>query len=112
MIKFKIDRDQARLIQQDFFPFMERWLATQFDNARGKKEERWSVLIVHDLLLEVMQQFNKRLSSAQQRFTIRFNNAQAVILYRLLIILPISAEKHYHNLVRQTVIAILDKELI
>lgn len=106
MIPVKMERDQARSIQQYFFKYMEETLKTQERDALTTGTKMFQHLI-RELFYQVQQLFEKKLLNKGNNIKFDFTNGQAIVLYNLLFNFPISEREVYMIQLRQLLLNIL-----
>ena len=116
MITIKCSRQEAEVILQHFFPVINLYKQTRLNNVSHMdrlSEQYLGAVIINSLLEETERIFrNKVYSSAIKKFTFNFTDAQAVVLYKSLMVLPIDSAKIYFVVLRNQWIEALDQSLI
>jgi hypothetical protein len=102
MIQLRTTRDEARLVQQHFLPYLllhaERELHDAITDA-----EKMIYLIMDCLVKEVKKAYDKKLLTTANKFYLKFSDAQAVCFYQLLMDFPIDRSQAYMVMVRQKI---------
>ena len=92
------------------------WKQTNLNNARDsniQSHDFLSAIAVNCIVDEILLMIEKKLINTQSAtIRLKLSDAQAVIFFRLLIILPVPAEQFYFNKLRNDWIEQLDKQLI
>ena len=86
MIKFKITRDQARMIQEQWFPYMILSANTLVANNAGNDAKYLNAITIKSLLTEVQKKFREKLFNAEDKpgnptFTFNLKLSQAPAFY-------------------------------
>jgi hypothetical protein len=116
MIKFKITRDQARMIQEQWFPYMVAAAASQLANNAGNDAKYLNAVILESLLLEVRKMFRGKLFNAEDKpgnpnFTFNLKRSQAPAFYVSIMQLGIDVQNVYAFAFRQQLCDVLHQQL-
>jgi hypothetical protein len=87
----KLDRDQARCIQQNFFPYMELLVQNRIDHS--SIDQTLNCRLINSIFQEVKLVIDKKLVTTGNQFTIKFSIAQSIVFYQLLMELPINSKE-------------------
>ncbi len=110
----KLERDQARAVRENFFPYLEMLCETKYNDCVRERDTFGSmnVLIIRSLFLEVVTFFDKKLLTEGNRFTFKFHTAQAVTLYSLLLQVPLNPKDVWHCNLRQLITDTLHQQIM
>jgi hypothetical protein len=111
MIKFKLTRDQARLIEREWISFMIMNAASAVHSNAGIDNKFLSSKIVLSLLLDVQLMFKKKLLNSTNNLSFSLSIAHAAAFYVYLMKRPIDAENVWAINMRQKLCDELYKEL-
>lgn len=109
-ILIPLQRDQARAVQQNFCPYLERYCETKIRTAVSE-DERLIYMIIRSLFLDVYKMICKKLLTDAKHFKFKLTEAEAIAMYKLLIALPIQADQFWYCNLRQTIIDIIHSQL-
>lgn len=116
MLSLSTYRQDLEAAEKYFFPFIIEWKQTNLNNLTDSNMQGGPFLFavaVNCLIDEVILMMRKKLiNTSSQQFKLKFTDAQGVIFYRSLLILPIPAQQFYLNKVRNEWIEQLDRQLI
>lgn len=116
MVYLKTYRQELEAARNYFFPFIRMWKQTNLNNARDsniQSHDFLSAIAVNCIVDEILLMIEKKLVNTQSAtMKLKLSDAQAVIFYRILIILPVPSEQFYFNQFRNGWIEQLDKQLI
>ena len=109
MVAMKISRDEAREVQRFFFPYLQQRCLLKMREALMKRqadmEEATKELLVHRMMLslvkDVNKKFDRKLLTIANTFTIKHTDAEAIAMYQLLMIMPISSRQPFNVMLRQ-----------
>jgi hypothetical protein len=106
IINLTLTRDQARKVQEDFFPYLEELTELKIREA-GKDESRiFNCRAISTLLFEVTEIFEHILSNRPGNdMEIPITYSEALALHDLLKELPIAASNYWHVNLRDSIIA-------
>lgn len=116
MVFIKTNRQDLETVGIYFIPFIKEWKQTNLNNIKDSNMHGGEFLLavaINCIVDENLLLIKKKLintSSTNQK--IKLTDAQAVVLYRLLIILPIPAVEFYFNKLRNEWIEQLDRQLL
>lgn len=111
MIKLNLERDQARSIQQNFFPFLVQYCDLKIRDSQDDQDRMISKL-TRSILQDITKAFEKKLNGISNKISFKLQDSQAVILYRLFMMLPIQADQFYLVNIRMHITDYLHRELI
>jgi hypothetical protein len=97
----KLSRDQARFVQQYFFPYMERLLETKVLQSEKDQEENLLAKLMRSIFICVQLKFARKLSGFSKKFAFDLQDHEGIIIYRLLMAFPIQADQIYMQHLRQ-----------
>lgn len=112
MISIKLTRDEARLFQQTFFPFMIASAKTKALQAASGDLDQLSARILLSLLEEVELVFKRKLLTRSNKFSFSFTDACAIAFYVFLMKQPIADYHVYVLQLRQRVCNNIYKQLL
>lgn len=116
MVFLKTNRQDLETVRNYFLPFIRLWKQTNLNNIRDTNMHGAEFLLavaINCIVDENVLLIQKKLlntSSANQK--IKLTDAQAVVLYRLFIVLPLPAQEFYFNKLRNEWIEQLDRQLL
>jgi len=90
-MKIKLTRDDARLIQVQFFPYLELLIETKIRDSRADIDLQLNCKVIRCNFLEVVKIFTRKL-------------AGDITCYKLLIALPLKTEAVYLLQLRQRIL--------
>lgn len=99
----KLERDQARAVQRDMFPYMELLLENKVDHCRDSVDEYLNAIVARCLFLEVVKIFERKLLTKGNVFTFKLTVAQALPFYQVLMSLPINGKQVWLLNLRQLI---------
>lgn len=102
LIVVKLDRDQARTVQQTFCPYLERYCESKILNA-VTEDEQLIYKIIRCIFLDIYKMLCKKLLTDPHVFKLKFSEAEAITLYKLLIAFPIKSENVWMLNLRQLI---------
>jgi len=119
MIDIKLERDEARALQQYFFVFLERLCISREKEATTDSEKMLQHLLKNQFH-QVQQLFYKKLMNKSNTLKFSFTDSQAIVLYNLLFNFPIHPDQVYMinlrllfcNLLYDPIMKIIDLEEI
>lgn len=116
MIVIRAPRQDIESIITHFFPTINLQKATRLKNVKHLdrlSDEYLGAVIINCELTKIELMFKKQLiNSASKRISLKFTNAEAVVLYKSFIILPIDSEHVYYIILRDSWIKQLEQSLI
>ncbi len=112
MILLKLKRDQARCIDDYFFPYMIAVAVMKMNNAGKLSDEYLNAKVLYTLIIEVEKIFRRKLASEANKFNFKLNDAQGITFDKFLMNHPMNAEEFYLNHLRQHIIDVLFKQII
>lgn len=113
MITLKLTRDEARTIDHYFFSYLDRLIFTfKPIGVKEKEEEILSNIFLKDIFTQIDKIIKRKLISSSAKFKIKLTNSQAVVLYRILMLLPLDPNDIYLINLRNSTINYLHKELL
>lgn len=121
MITIKLIRDQARMIDKTFLPYMVSLAVTKVHDAAetfGAKlapfrdKDYINCKIVLSLIFDVQKLFRRRLATDVKNFTFKLSDAHAIALYHFLMNHPIDESQVYAHLLRQQLCDHIYKQLL
>jgi hypothetical protein len=110
-IILKLERDQARAVQHTFCPFLERYCESKIINAVCD-DEKLIYQIIRSIFLDIYKMVCKKLLTDANKFTFNFSEAEAITLYKLLIVFPIKSDQVWHINLRQMITDSIYNQLI
>jgi|CXWL01.1.fsa_nt_gi hypothetical protein len=115
MIPLSTSRQDLEAARDYFIPFIKMWKGTNLNNlsnTSSQSAEYLFAIAVNCLIDEAVLLMQKKVLSSSDKIKLKFSDAQAVVFYRMLIVLPVPAEQFYLNKLRNDWILQLDKLLI
>lgn len=116
MIVLRTSRQYTETVRDYFFPYINQFKETRIHNVRNQSvssEEYLSAVVINCLLTEIEKLIIKKLvNTKSHKIKFEFSDAQAVVLYKTLLRLPLPADQFYMNMVRSQWLLLLDMELI
>jgi hypothetical protein len=112
-ITLKLTRDQARTVQQSFFPYLLMLIESRLQTEiySGNVDALLSIRANRILFQQVVKMFDRKLLTEGHKFTFQFTLPNALPLYGYLRELPIEAKDFYHINLRQHIIEVLHRQL-
>lgn len=99
-----------------FFPFMREWKQTNINNVSSCNTQSGEYLFaisINCLVDETLRLVEKKIvNTVSHKLKLKLSDAQAVVLYRMLIILPLPEKEFYLNKLRNDWIEQLDGQLL
>lgn len=113
MIPLRIHRDRTRELVTFFFPFLtERCLLKVREADQIKDVERkLAARVMWCLVQSAKLKFDRKLLTEANRFTVKLSDAEAIVLYQLLMAFPIDPKMVFQVLLRQEIVNFLFEEL-
>lgn len=111
-IVIDLTRDQARTVQLQYFPYLEKLCATKIRDAGRDWDQILNCRAVQSLFFSVKMQIDKKLVGPADKFKFKFSYAEGLTFYKLLMGLPIKGEETYLINLRQFISDIIFKQLI
>lgn len=115
MIPIKLPRQAVEDISNYFFPFIRMSKQTRLKNIAAASlysQQFLSALAINCILDEIILHIKrKELNTTKPVIKMQFTDAQAVILFKTLMELPVNPEQIHLNNLRNELVALLDKEL-
>lgn len=111
MITIKLSRDQSRILQSAWLPYLVKLCQVKIKDATTDDEimmAKLSASIVH----EVQLMFDKKLDNRGNEFEYKFKDHHAAILYNLLLQLPLDPIQIFILNLRTHITSILHKDLL
>jgi len=110
-IVLQLTRDQARTVQLHYFSYLQMLCESKIRDAGKDWEQILNCRAIQSLFFAVKMQFDKKLSSAADKFKFKLSYAEGLTLYRLLMALPIKGHEIYLINLRQSITDIIFKQL-
>lgn len=111
-VYFKLTRDQARVVQQNFFPYLVQLCETRIlDNETNiirQLQERSTKI----LLLQVCKIFDRKLIGVAQKMKFDIELPNAIAFYTLLQLMPISGTEIFLINLRSYLVNVLHQQLL
>lgn len=111
-IKIKLERDQARAIQQYFHPYLVQLCDTRVKDCFGDIDATLNARAMQSLFLQVAKIIDKRLLTQAMEFNLAFTYAESLAYYTILMQLPILSNQVYLVNLRQLVCDTIHNQLI
>jgi len=116
MILLKITRQDLVTAKSYFAPFMLQWRTTNFKNVSHLSTQDsafLSAIAVNCIIDDLLAYFADRLfNTSNDNIKLKLSDANAVILYRMLLIIPIPVAEVYLNTIRNEWIGSIHQQLI
>lgn len=112
MVRFKLSRDQAREIEEKFFPYMMLAEKMKLRDARMHEYEFFITKMKISLLHDIIITFKRKLLTDQKKFLFKFPDHHGICLYQLLIKQPVDSTRVYDVWLRQNLMNVLHKQLL
>jgi hypothetical protein len=110
-IEFKLYRDQARSVQECFFPYLGMLCESKIRDAGHDVDHLLNCRAVQSLYLQVKRQFDKKLLTEANIFHFKFAYAEGLAFYNLLMNLPIKADQIWFINLRNHICNTVHKQL-
>lgn len=104
MMILKTDRQDARSMQQYFFPYLTEFCKTSILNAGSDTEKKLTAKMIASIFELVKQRVDKKLCTHSENFKLKFSDAEGIVLYKLLSSLPLPDQQFYLIQLRQNTI--------
>ncbi len=111
MIKIKLTRDQARLIEQNCLPYMVMLTEMKVHDTSTLGPEYFISKILNSLITEVHVSFKRKLLGKGNNLSFPFTDAHGIAFYSLFLTHPIEAKQEYLINLRQQVCDIMHKQI-
>ena len=115
MIPLSLYRQDLETIRNHFIPFVELLQQTKLNNVGHcsiQSDEYLTALAINAIIDEIIAAIEKKYQKPVPKAKIKFSDAQAIIFYRLLLLLQIPATEIYFCKLRNDLVLALDKQLI
>lgn len=110
-MKLKLERDQARAIRQDFFPYLESLCEMHYQDTRQDTNMNLTVLVIRSLFIDLVKHFDQKLLTTANNFTFKLSDAHGITLYLLLMQLPLRLDQYWLVNLRQLVVDTLHHQM-
>lgn len=113
MIRLKIHRDNAREVQESFFPYLQELCELKMRDAAAVKDNDAKLVarMMLCLTVELRLKFDKKLLTQMINFTLKITDSEAICFYKLLMAFPISEKWVHMIMLRQQITDFLHAEL-
>lgn len=112
MVTLPLTRDEARMIQKNFLPYMLLLIKAKAAGAETGSNKHLRYKIVFSLICDVKVMFTKKLATGAKKLKFKLSDAHGIALYVLLMRQPIAVEAVYAHLLRQKLCDRLYQQLI
>lgn len=115
MIVLNLDRQDLESVRNHFFPYITLLQQTKLNNVAHcsiQSDEYLTTLAVNALIDEIKDVVEKKYQKPSEKTKLKFSDAQAILFFRLLILLEIPHTEFYFCKLRNDLVLQLDKELI
>lgn len=112
MVTIKIKRDEARLIEKSFLPYLILRATTKINDSEALSEGFLSGKILYSLLSKVKDRFEKKLRTDAVKFKIKIDDAEGIAFYSGLMNFPIEAKQVYMITLRQRLCDQIHQQLL
>ncbi len=110
MITLKIERDDTRMLQENFFPYLSMLVNSKIKAATGSDDLlNWK--IIRSLFTDIKKKVTRKLLTEAKRFTFKFSDAEGITVFQLLMVMPVTVEEIYMQLLRTRVCDTLHKQM-
>lgn len=106
MITFKIERDQARTLQQYFFPYLDEYCRLKQRDSIAI-DEQLTQFVIFDLYRQVKVIIEKKLLTVSHTLKVNLTDSQAAVFHKLLLALPLDGSNVWMVYVRQLICNII-----
>lgn len=110
MILLKLTRDQARSVQVNFFPYLSLLCEKNIADTTNP-DETLNARMIYSILNEIRKDFEKKLFNTAKKIKFKLSDAQAVVMYKLMMSLPLQPDQIWLVNLRQHIVNILHIEL-
>lgn len=110
-MKLKLTRDEARCIQQHFLPYMIQVCQMKCRADQSNEDALLLAKVVRCTMYDIGRMFDRRLNGFGKKFVFNFREAEGIILYKMMLAFPVKAEEFWHQIIRNSVIDILCKQI-
>ncbi len=110
-MKLKIERDDARTIQQNFFPYLSQLIEVKVKSPQATEIEITTWKIIRSLFKTVSLKFDRKLLTDARKFSINFTEAEGIAFYTMLMKMPIDAGQAYMIFLRDSICRVLHKQI-
>lgn len=110
MIILKLTRDQARSVQLNFFPYLSLLCEKNIRDTTNP-DETLNARMIYCILNEIRKDVEKKLFNTAKKIKFKFSDAQAIVMYKLMIALPLQPDQIWLINLRQHIVNILHIEL-
>lgn len=111
-IEIKLTRDQARAVQQSFFPYLEMLTDLKIRENLENVDAVLSHRALKILFMQVVKQFNKKLDTQAMKFTFFLPLPNALAFYNLLNELPLQGHEVYALNLRQHLVSVIHRQMM
>lgn len=112
MLTLPLTRDEARLIQKKFLPYMLMLIKAKSAGAEMGSNKHLRYKIIFSLICDVKGMFAKKLATGAKKLKFKLSDAHGIALYVFLMRQPIAAEEVYAHVLRQKLCDRLYQQLI
>lgn len=110
-MKLKLTRDEARAIQQNFFPYMMQVCDMQIRQTQYNEGENMIFRIIRCIVFDIIRKFDLKLIGFANKFQFDLKEREAIVMYRMLLSQPIDQKNVWMQNLRDRVVAILYQQL-
>lgn len=112
MITLKLRRDQARIVEKSFLPFMMRLIKAKLNIYPSASNRYLRCKILLSLIFDVEVIFRKKLATTNNNMKFKLSDAHAIAFYVFLMKLAIDTDQVYVNLIRQNLCNEIYRQLL
>src|SRR5438874_9104894 len=112
MIAFKLTRDDARIIDRDFLPYMVMLAQAKLRSAPSLSNQYFIRKMFLSLMLEIQLKFKKKLLDPSSKIKFTFSEAHGIAFYIFLMKRPVDPDQVYVSLLRQQICDLIYKQLL
>lgn len=110
-MKLKLSRQYLEDLSNYFIPFILRVVEARIHENVGTDSALLDIICRSTMeTIDVM--FKKKLLTDQQKFKLKFTEAEGIIFMKLLLQFPIPADHFWRNNLRNQIVEQLDKQLV
>ena len=111
MPKFKISRDQTRLVERNWIPYMIMFAESKLRSNAGKDAQYLNCKIIVSLLKDIELSLKRKLLGSALTLSFNLSDAHCAAFYFYLMIHPIASQQVYEFTFRQQLCDILHRQL-
>ncbi len=109
-MQIKLTRDQTRGVQLHFFPYLVAVCEMKVEHNAGNEDLLNNKMLIC-LLHEIKRIFERKLLSLPNKFTFKFSDDQGIVFYKLLMNIPLPADRFWLVNLRDHICDTLHKQM-